>query len=317
MNKPRRLFLSQLSLVTGAVVLNKPLTLLASNSKNIYTACANSHSVIIYHTNHLRGEINPVYKNMGGINNVRALLAKEEAGGLMLDGGNFLNGESSKEKQLKVIQIMNDMGYLASSPGRYEFKNGQAHLAELLPLMKFKLVNCNYNFDESLRKLINPYLVINTSKFKVGITGVGPQLDGVNYNDAIQCANKVSEMLKEKEKCDLVVCISQLDYEGAHNVPGNVNLIEESEHIDMIIGDKGRKIMGGPMTFLNKLKRPLILSQAAPTGLMMAKTAFNFDEKKQHHTIEARYLVPGQPEGQLFRTSLAILRAKKELHSLS
>jgi len=312
MNKQRRLFLSQMSMLAGVAAINKPFASIASVSKHVYSLHTAEHAVTIYHTNDLRGKMDAVYNNLGGINQVKDILAKEETNGLLLDAGNFLNNATSLRDHQYIIRTMNNMGYTVASPGYNELLNGQAHLATLIPTMKFKLVNCNYGFDSELSRSINPYVIVNTGKFKVGVTGVGPQLSGVRYNDAIQSANKVAALLKEKENCDLVICLSQLEYKAKGNTPDNLKLAQQSEHIDMIIGGHSRKLTACPATTANKLKRAVILSQAASEGLMLGRTIFNFENGKQSCTIKSKYFIPGQPNAEDFCASLAALRLKEK-----
>ncbi len=208
MNKERRLFINQMSLMAGLAALSKPMASAASISKGINTLYSKGREVTIYHTNDLHGNLDPVVGNMGGFNLVNTLLKNQDTNGLLLDAGDFLNGKHTAAMQRQVISTMNNMGYHAATIGDHELELGQDHLAALVPSMRFTLVNCNYEFDGVLCKLVKPYVIINSGKFKIGITGVGHRLHDVKYNDAIKSANKIATVLKEKEKCDLVVCLS-------------------------------------------------------------------------------------------------------------
>ena len=307
MNK-RRSFLNQLSLIAGTAVLTRPMAAAASISKQINTIYSMGSGVTIYHTNDLHGNISPVVGTMGGLDQVKTLLKNQDTDGLLLDAGDFLNDAHSIAMQKETIYAMNNLGYVASTPGNHELSNGQDALAKLVPLMRFELVNCNYRFDDALSKLIKPYIITNSGKFKIGITGVGHQLNNIKYTDAIQSANNIARLLKEKEKCDLVICLSHLGYSQKGDMPDNQKLAMQSENIDLIISGHNRTLLRGQAIKPNKLRQEVIISQAAWDGLMMGKVVFNFGNGKQKNNIKAENLIAGQPYEQSFAASFAELR---------
>jgi 5'-nucleotidase len=295
MNKPRRVFLSQISLIAGTAALCKPLASAATITKHINTLHSAKNAVTVYHTNDIQGNVDAVYKNIGGLNLIKAELKNQETGGLLLDAGNFINGSNSIAQQKQVISIMNTMGYHAATIGARELSIGQDHLASLVPLMNFTLVNCNYEFNNNLQNLVKSYIVINSGSFRIGITGVGNQLKGVKYNDAIQSANRIARLLKNEEKCDLVICLSHLGSISEDDKPDNHTLAAQSENIDMIIGSNNNKMLINSKVLHNKLKHEVILAQTAWNGLMMGRTIINFDSDKQKSEIRTRHFIPGTP----------------------
>lgn len=306
MKNDRRQFLNQMSLLAGIAVLSKPMASAAAIGKRINTLCASGTNVTIYHTNDLHG-------NLGGLNQIKTLLEKEETAGLILDAGDFLNSSHSLQQQKQVICAMNTIGYHAAAIGDEELSPGQDHLASLVPLMRFNLVNCNYGFNTELSKHIKPYVIIHSGKFKIGITGVGHQVEGVTYRDAITSANQIAGMLKEKGKCDLVICLSHLGYWQAGDKPDNLKLAAQSEHIDMIISDHNHKLLSGPAIKLNKLKQEVIISCTAWDGLMMNRTIFGFENGKQKSNMRSKHFITGQPYGQTFADAFSSLKSIEKL----
>jgi 5'-nucleotidase len=311
MNNPRRVFLSQISLMAGTAAFCKPLASAAAITKHINTLHSAKNAVTVYHTNDLRGNVDAVYKNVGGISQIKTELKNQETGGLLLDAGNFINGSNSFSQQRQVVAMMNTMGYHAAAIGAQELLQGQDHLASLAPLMNFSLVNCNYEFNNNLRSLVKPYIVINSGSFRIGITGVGSQLSGVKYNDAIQSANRVAWLLKNKEKCDLVICLSHLGPISEDDKPDNHKLATQSENIDMIIGSNNNKLLINSKILHNKLKYEVILAQTAWDGLMMGRTIINFDSNKQKNGVNAKHFIPGVP-AKSFAASFAGLSLVKQ-----
>ena len=313
MNNDRRTFINQLSLVAAFAALSKPMGSFAAVSKKISTISSSGSEVAVYHTNDLHGNIEPIFGGTGGLNQIHTLLKRQETNGLLLDAGGFLNLSKSNSAQKMMIRAMNAMGYHAAAIGNDELALGQDHLASLARLMHFSLVNCNYRFDGELTNLVKPYIIIHSGKFKTGITGVGHQVDGVKYNDAIQSANRVAGHLKQNEKCDLVICLSHLGYRQPGNQPDDQKLAKQSEHIDMIINGNNRFLSRGPMVLRNRLKHEVIISRAAFNVLMMGKAIFSFENGGQKHSIKAKNLIAGQRPGETFVASFAELKANEKL----
>jgi 5'-nucleotidase len=312
MNKQRRLFLNQLSVMAGVAVFSKPLASFASVSKNIYSLRQNENAVTIYHSNDLHGQFEVVHDNTGGIRQLENLLSKQETKGLLLDAGDFLDGSGDFSHQQNVIYAMNQMGYHAAAVGNNELARGQEYLAGLVPYMKFKLVNCNYRFDNVLSTLVKQYIIVNSGKFKIGITGVGHKLKGITYTDAIQCANETARRLKQIEKCDLVICLSHLGYKQNENKPDNIKLAAQSENIDLIVSGHNRKLLKNHVIKLNKLKKEVIISHSAWDGLTMGKTVIGFDDRKEKNCVNVRSLIAGQPYGATPDMSFFELQANQK-----
>src|ERR1700749_1697527 len=112
MKKDRRSFLNQISAVAAIAAFSKPMSSVASISKHINTLHASGSAVTIYHTNDLHGNLYPIVDNMGGVNQIKTLLNKQETAGLLFDGGDFLNCALNNHKE--VIYTMNNMGYHAA-----------------------------------------------------------------------------------------------------------------------------------------------------------------------------------------------------------
>jgi len=317
MNKERRLFINQLSVVTALAAFSRPAASLAGISKNISSLHSLRNQVTIFHTSDLHGHIKPANGNAGGLNNIQTILSKQDTGGLLFDSGDFLGNSTNVSSQIEVINTMNKMGYHAATIGNEELAMGQDHLASLIPMMNFSLVNCNYSLEGGLSNLVKPYIIVNLGKFKVGITGVGHKLKSVVYNDAIESANDTASILKEKEKCDLVICLSHLGYKQPGDQPDDQKLARQSEHIDMIISGHNRFLLSGSIIKQNKLKHEVLISPAAYNGLMIGKTVFSFENSKQKHYIKTKNLVAQETYGQSFAEAFGEISAgEKRLMSV-
>lgn len=308
MNKPRRAFLSQLTIIAGAAALTRPFNAVATVAKSVNSLHVSQSALAVYHTNDLNGHINPVYKSMGGLGHIRSVLKSQETGGLLFDAGNFTGKSNKLENHREVIGMMNSIGYHAAAVGQNELSMGQETLISLIPLMQFSLVNCNLQFDNKLAGMIKPYVIIRSGNFKIGITAVCHKVEGVKYNDAGASAAKAARLLKLDEKCNLVICLAQLG-EG-----DNQKFAEQSEHIDMVIGGNDPKFCSNTQIFRNRLKHEIVLAQTGKNGLLFGRTIFNFDIEKNKNGVKAKHFVPGVPDDrQSYATAFSALRLAKDL----
>lgn len=301
MKNNRRSFLSHVSFMAGVAAFSKPLVSAASISKHLNTLHASGHSVTIFYTNDLHGK-------QDALQHINHTVDAQETSGLLLDAGDFLGEAATVADHQNMIQIMNAAGYHAATLGNHELALGQDKLAELAAQMNFKLVNCNYELEPALSRFVAPYVIMRSGDYRIGITGVGHQVKGVKYKDAIASANQTAAMLKNDEQCDMVICLSHLGFKQKGNTPDNLKLARESENIDMIISGHNRKLLKGPMVVFNKNRHEVIVGQSAWDGLMMGRTILSFNSDNQKNYLRAKHLIPGEPAEKSYEQSFANLR---------
>ena len=125
------------------------------------------------------------------------------------------------------FKLMSEMKYDAATLGNHDFDNGLDGLKKQLKHASFPFLTSNYDFKKTiLRNKFKSYKVFEKQGVKIGVFGLGIELDGLvpkelyketKYIDPIQVANKVSDKLKNKLKCDLVICLSHLGLEYQSN----------------------------------------------------------------------------------------------------
>jgi len=284
MNKARRLFLSQLTLLGGTAALSTPLTSAAAVGNYVDELIPSSKKVHIFHTNDLQG-------NITELKQIKAAFAGENAGGVILDAGGFINAARSTSEQRRMIYAMNAMGYKAAGLSNNELAQGHDKLVDLASKMQFAIVNCNHQFDGELAWAVKPYITFKYNNIKVGVTGVSSPLTGVKYSDASRSANKTAAFLKNEQKCDLVICLSHLKGDGKESE--NQKLASQSEHIDMIIAGGDGKLYPNALVLRNKIKHEIILAQSASQGLMAGTTILSFNKGKQKAAIAPKAVIPG------------------------
>lgn len=215
-------------------------------------------TLIILHTNDTHSQVEPLSVgakngNMAGYVRRYALIDSlrntDTAPLLLVDAGDFSQGTPYYNfyHGRVEVQAMNRMHYDAVTLGNHEFDNGIDTLAAILQNATFPVVCCNYDVSKTaLNSLVHPYAILNKQGLKIGITGVGvnpsgliydKNFEGIIYHEPYKAVNDVAAFLKEHEKCDIVVCLSHLgaEYENT-DIPSDVQLVKQSQHIDAVIG---------------------------------------------------------------------------------
>jgi 5'-nucleotidase len=297
MNKTRRLFLSQLTLLGGTAALASPLTSAAAVTNYVDDVLSSAKKVDIYHTNDLHG-------NVAGLKKIRAVFENDSANGLLLDAGGFIDASAGTLDQRRMVYTMNAMGYKAAGVSNCELMPGHEKLAELASNMQFALVNCNHAFDGELYWIVKPYITFKYNNIKVGVTGVSSPLKGAKYKDAVLSANETASILRNDKKCDLVICLSHLS-----NLQDNQMLAGQSENIDMIVGCDNGKLNANAQILHNKAKHEVILAQTASKGLMAGNTIITFDNNRQKSSVIAQSFIPGNNMG--YGAALAKLKSAR------
>lgn len=240
--------------------------ILFSISLLLITLCASAQkNIVILQSNDCHSQIYPFSKNLsdkekadrGGF--VRRVSLVEEQRKqcpslLLFDSGDFSQGSpyyTSFHGDVEV-GLMNRMGYDAATIGNHEFDFGLDNMARIFKMAKFPIVCSNYDFTGTvLEGIVKPYVVLKRDGVKIGVFGVCPMLEGlvshdnygnVKYNDPIATANAMAKTLREKEKCDLVVCLSHLGWELADQVTDD-KLVPAVKGIDIVLGGHSHTLL--------------------------------------------------------------------------
>ena len=209
--------------------------------------------LVIMHTNDTHSQIDPYsYKkdvNVGGFLRREAAIREiraENPNTLLLDAGDFSQGTPYFNffKGYVEVRLMNAMGYDAATLGNHEFDNGSAALAARLKTADFPVVCANYQFsNKKLAKVIKPYVIIERVGMRIGIFGLGVDLNGytapqiareVTYLSPFICARNMVEEL-QKQRCDFIVCLSHLGVD-TNKVDNDFELARQVPGIDVIVG---------------------------------------------------------------------------------
>lgn len=251
----------------------------------------------ILHTNdvHSRIEAFPInhkrYPGQGGAA-VRAEIIKkiraQEKNVLLLDAGdmfqgtpyfNFFGGELE-------FKLMSEMQYDAATIGNHDFDAGIDGLYKQLPNANFSLLNCNYDFTNTIMEgQVQPYKIFKKGKLKIGVLGVGVELDGLvpaklygetKYLDPVERANVTAAKLKHDLKCHYVICLSHLGFQYKSKKVSDVVLAEQSKNIDLILGGHTHTFLDEPVWKRNLDGKMVMINQVGWAGLILGKIEIYF-----------------------------------------
>lgn len=248
---------------------------------------------VILHTNDTHSQVEPNKDDSGGyarrlgeINFIR----NQEKNVLLFDAGDFFQGTPYFNFYNGNIEIeaMNKMGYDAGTIGNHEFDDGMDTLAKVLKKADFPFVNANYNVvNTPLNNLLKSYIIIKKAGLKIGVFGVGVKPEGLIfqknykgllYENPVQKAIEISNLLKNKEKCDLIVCLSHLGTDSTDVNPTDWNIAKATKDIDIIIGGHSHQVI------VNKIEnnadgKPVIIAQMGKSGVYLGRIDLTFEKK--------------------------------------
>ena len=257
----------------------------------------------VLHTNDVHSHIDPFPStdprnpNMGGVARRAALIENiriENPNVLLLDAGDIFQGTPyfnyyGGEIEFKLMSMMK---YDVATLGNHDFDNGIDGFYAQLPHAKFEFVSANYDFKNTvLNDIVKPYKIFNKDGIKIGIFGLGVELDGLVdkklyketvYNNPIEVAQDMTKILKEEQKCDLVICLSHLGY-SYKNEPYKVSdleLAKKTKNIDLIIGGHTHTFLEKPVVEKNSEGKDVLINQVGCYGINLGKIDFYFSNDK-------------------------------------
>lgn len=269
----------------------------------------------ILHTNDVHSRLEPFgadggqYAGQGGVAARAALIAAiraEEAHVLLLDAGDIFQGTPyfNLYKGEPEMRAMAAMRYDAATMGNHDFDAGVEGFAKQLVHAGFPILTANYDFTHTaLEGKTQPYTVIRKGGVKVGIFGLGIQLKGLVPDDAygdtkylepIQIAQSTADKLRNREACDLVICLSHLGYDYEYKKVSDKILAKETSGIDLIIGGHTHTFLEKPTVMKNKNGQEVLINQAGWAGLRLGRIDFVLDDKKGAKAANAHTVVVGK-----------------------
>lgn len=246
------------------------------------------------------------YQGLGGVAARAAAIERiraEEPHVLLLDAGDIFQGTPyfNLYKGEPEIKAMSMMKYDAATMGNHDFDAGVEGFARQLPHANFPILIANYDFNDTpLESKTQPYKIFKKGHLKIGVFGLGIELEGLvaanaygktKYLDPIQKAKEISGYLKKNKNCDLVVCLSHLGFQYNSNKVSDCVLAKETTDVDLIIGGHTHTFMDKPMLIKNKTGKDVIVNQMGWAGVRLGKLDYVFDSKKNSSLTNAQTVI--------------------------
>lgn len=197
---------------------------------------------------------------------------------MVIDAGDFLMGSLfhlvSREEGLE-LRLMKEMGYDLVTLGNHEFDLTPRGLARILTSAHEKggmpgvvFSNAIFNktnpeddgLEEIFQKgLVKSYLVKEIGGIRIGFYGimgkdaaeVSPFASPVKFRDPFEVSHEIVKILREKEKVDMVVCLSHSGIRGDKSRTEDDRLAKEVPGIDIIVSGHTH----------TKLAKPLVVNK--------------------------------------------------------
>lgn len=310
MSITRRKFLSA-SATCGAAIA------LAPKALSTFLPAARTHSellspliepsagetlITILHTNDQHSQIDPLpandkYAGKGGVAR-RATLVKrirqENANTLLVDAGDSFQGTPYFNFYRGEVEYksMSAIGYDAGTLGNHDFDNGVEALAAAMKFADFEFVSANYDVrGTAIEKRVKPYIVRELNGVRIGVFGLGispvglitpDNFQGVKYLDPARMARGTVRVLRERERCAMVVCLSHLGYypEPKDKEYGDTQLVAEVGGIDFIASGHTHTFMDRPVLAKQPSGKQTVIFQVGKSGIYLGRVDFTVRNNK-------------------------------------
>ena len=259
----------------------------------------------ILHTNDTHSHIDPFpaddprNPNQAGAARRATLIEKiraEEDNVLLLDAGDIFQGTPyfnyyGGELEFKIMSMM---GYDLATLGNHDFDNGIDGFFAQLPHAKFDFVSANYDFKNTLLDgIVKPYKVIKKQGLKIGVFGLGVELEGLVekklyketvYNNPVDVTKDIVKQLKEIEKCDLIICLSHLGFKYKNDPEKicDILLAQQTKDIDLIIGGHTHTFLDKPVIEKNSEGKDVLINQVGCYGINLGRIDFYFSNEEKY-----------------------------------
>ena len=264
-----------------------------------FKTVAKKHLTVL-HTNDVHSYIDPFppthpkNPNMGGVARRAALIEtirKENPNVLLLDAGDIFQGTPyfnyyGGELEFKLMSMMH---YEVATMGNHDFDNSIDGFHSQMPHAKFDFVSANYDFKNTiLNGLVQPYKIFNKDGVKVGVFGLGIELEGLVdkknyketvYHDPVAVSQDMVRILRHEQKCDLVICLSHIGYQYKNDPDkiSDVKLAALTKDIDLIIGGHTHTFLDKPTVLKNADGKDVLVNQVGCYGVNLGRVDFFFD----------------------------------------
>lgn len=258
--------------------------------------------ITILHTNDQHSQIDPLPANdrnagKGGVSR-RATLVKriraENPNTLLTDAGDTFQGTPyfNFYKGEVEYKAMSAIGYDVVTLGNHDFDNGVDDLAAAMKFARFDFVSTNYDVRGTpIEDRVKPYVVREFGGVRVGIFGLGisptglitpENFKGIKYHDPVKVSHGAVRVLREKERCAMVVCASHLGYypNPKGDQIGDTQVVAQVDGIDFIASGHTHTFMRQPVLAKQPSGGSTVIFQVGKSGIYLGRVDFTVRAKK-------------------------------------
>jgi 5'-nucleotidase len=305
----RRKFLGT-SIVGGASLALTPSIFSSFNPASSWSAFAtpllqpgkDETLITILHTNDVHSQIDPLPANdrnagKGGVAR-RATLVKriraENPNTLLIDAGDAFQGTPyfNFYKGEVEYKAMSAIGYDVGTLGNHDFDNGVEGLAAAMKFATFEFVSTNYDVRGTvIESRVKPYVVHELAGVRIGIFGLGispeglitpENFKGIKYYEPVKVSRGAVRVLRERERCAMVVCASHLGYypNPKSNEIGDTQVAAQVDGIDFIASGHTHTFMDKPVITKQPSGGNTIIFQVGKSGIYLGRVDFTVKANK-------------------------------------
>lgn len=310
---------------------------------------------VIMATNNLNGQILPFsygdYKDEGGLvkvatvaNSIRNEVKSQEGYTMLIDGGNSLSGSDIANYLTKrplpnkphpVVALMNQMGYDAAGYGTLDFSLPSAVRDARKRESKFTWVGTNAYVGDNLYASDHRMLVYDVPEsahvLKIAVislpdpTKVGAipsdSIKGITFSDPAEEVIKASDILKEIERADFLVLLTDMEWEKDPAKRKNSTLYNILEHskIDVCICGSDEPVPGEQILFSETPEFPahdVLVSSPGKYGLGVSRVELMLEKCKcpvKPYEVMKREDGTRQISGKVVKVGRAIETSKEAM----
>ena len=87
-------------------------------------------------------------------------------------------------------------------------------------------------------------------------------------------------ILRDKEKCDYIICLSHLGYQYKDDKISDVKLAAQTEGIDLILGGHTHTFLDAPVIYKNFADKEVLINKVGWAGVWLGRLDIFFEKKR-------------------------------------
>lgn len=247
--------------------------------------------IVILHTNDVHSRVDD---NLGYAS-VKAWKDYYEADGgtvIVLEAGDVLHGLpiANLGQGENIVDIMNEVGYTAMTPGNHDFNYGTARLLELKKDMKFDLLSANLT-DEKGNAVLTPSKLYEKNGRKIGIVGISTpetatKTNPLNVKGYTFNADKLAEMVQTQidslkaDGAEYIIALGHLGLDESSKPYRSSDIIAATEGIDIFIDGHSHTTLENGKTVKDKDGCDVLIAQTGNYLSAIGRVAIGRDGSK-------------------------------------